>query len=80
MPWKPHYSAPLAPSHTSQRLNNITTSGVQALDTRDNLTGLAKARFDSQRIKTNKALLDFARQVADDDLLPTRLPDGVKKA
>jgi hypothetical protein len=43
IPWKPHFSAPLTPSHTSQRLNDITTSGLQALDARDNLTGLAKA-------------------------------------
>src|SRR5438876_12006325 len=40
---------------------------------------LVKARFDNQLIKTNKALLDFAGQVAEDDLLPTRLPDKIKK-
>jgi hypothetical protein len=40
---------------------------------------LTKARFDGQLIKINKALLDFARQVTEDDLLPTRLPDKVKK-
>lgn len=60
-------------------MNDIIASGLQALDARDNLTGLAKARFDSQLIKTNKALLDFARQVTEDDLLPIRLPDKVKK-
>jgi hypothetical protein len=49
------------------------------LTARDTLTGLAKARFDSQLLKTNKALLEFADQVAQDDLLPTRLPDMVKK-
>jgi hypothetical protein len=49
------------------------------LTARDNLTGLAKARFDSQLRKTNKALLEFADQVAQDDLLPTRLLDKVKK-
>ena len=46
---------------------------------RDTLTGLVKARFDNQLFKTNKALLEFADQVAQDDLLPTRLPDRVKK-
>ena len=46
---------------------------------RDGLTGLAKARFDNQLIKTNKALLEFAGQVAKDNLLPTHLPDKVKK-
>ena len=30
-------------------------------------------------MKTNNALLQFAGQVAEDDLLPTRLPDKVKK-
>jgi hypothetical protein len=30
-------------------------------------------------MKTNKVLLGFAGQVAEDDLLPTRLPDKVKK-
>jgi hypothetical protein len=49
------------------------------LTARDTLTGLAKARFDNQLFKTNKALLEFAGQVAQDDLLPTRLPDKVKK-
>ena len=46
---------------------------------RDTLTGLAKARFDNQLLKTNKALLEFADQIAQDDLLPTRLSDKVKK-
>ena len=46
---------------------------------KDTLTGLAKARFNNQLFKTNKALLEFADQVAQDDLLPTRLPDKVKK-
>jgi hypothetical protein len=50
------------------------------LTPRDTLTVLAKARFDSQLLKTNKALLEFADQVAQDDLLPTRLPDKVKKS
>jgi hypothetical protein len=78
-PWKPHYhnSAPTLP--TSQHLNDITATCLQVLTTRDGLTGLARARFDSQLIKTNKALLEFAGQVAQDDLLPTRLPDKVNK-
>lgn len=67
-------------SHTSQRLNDITASGLQVLRARDNLIGLAKARFESQLVKTNNALLQFAGQVAEDDLLPTRLPDKVKKS
>jgi hypothetical protein len=32
MPWKPRYSVPLTPSHTSQRLNDITTIGLQTPD------------------------------------------------
>jgi hypothetical protein len=78
-PWKPHYhdSAPTLP--TSQRLNDITATGLQVLTARDGLTGLARARFDNQLVKTNKALLGFAGQVAQDDLLPTRLPDKVNK-
>ena len=60
MPWKLHYSAPLAVPYASQRLNDITISGLQVLDARDNLIGLAKVRFDNQLMKTNKALLDFA--------------------
>ena|SRR2546423_12719260 len=43
------------------------------------LTGLAKARWESQLIKTNRALADYAGQLAQDDLLPTRLPDKVQK-
>jgi hypothetical protein len=44
------------------------------------LTGLTKARWESQLIKTNRALADYAGQLAQDDLLPTRLPDKVQKA
>jgi len=80
VPWKPQYSIPPTPiSHTSQRSNDITASGLQVLRARDGLTGLARARFESQLVKTNNALLQFAGQVAEDDLLPTRLPDKVKK-
>ena len=53
--------------------------GQQVMQAQDKLTGLAKAHFEAQLIKTNRALLDFAGQVAQDDLLPTRLPDKVKK-
>ena len=60
-------------------MSDVTASGLQVLRARDNLTGLAKARFESQLVKTNNALLQFAGQVAEDDLLPTRLPDKVKK-
>src|SRR3954453_16592117 len=59
--------------------SDLTATGLQVLTVRDTLTGLAKARFDNQLFKTNKALLEFAGQVAQDDLLPTRLPDKVKK-
>jgi len=78
-PWKPQYSTSVSVSATSQRLNDLTATGLQVLTVRDTLTGLAKARFDNQLFKTNKALLEFADQVAQDDLLPTRLPDKVKK-
>jgi hypothetical protein len=46
---------------------------------RDTLTGLAGARFDNQLFKANKPLLEFADQVAQNDLLPTCLLDNVKK-
>jgi hypothetical protein len=49
------------------------------MQAREGLTGLAKARFEEQLMKTNKALLSFAQQVTDEDLLPTRLPDKVQK-
>jgi len=52
-------------SRTSQRLSDVTASGLQVLRARDNLTGLAKARFESQLVKTNNALLQFAGPVAD---------------
>jgi hypothetical protein len=47
------------------------------LTARDSLSGLIKARFDNQLVKTNKALIEFAEQVIKDDLLSTRLPDKV---
>ena len=43
------------------------------------LTGLGKARFVVQLVKTNRALLSFAEQVTHDDLLPARLSDKVKQ-
>jgi hypothetical protein len=43
------------------------------------LTGLAKVRFEVQLVKTNRTLLTFAEQVTHDDLLPTHLPDKLKK-
>ena len=43
------------------------------------MIGLAKARFESQLVKTNRALVNYAGQLAQDDLLPTRLPDKVQK-
>jgi hypothetical protein len=49
------------------------------LTAREGLIGLAKARFDNQLLKTNKALLEFVDKVAQDDFLFTRLPDKVKK-
>ena len=82
-PWKPQYGSSaheLFAPHISQRLNDITATGLQVLTARDGLSGLARARFDNQLVKTNKALLEFAGQVAKDDLLPTRLPDKVQKA
>jgi hypothetical protein len=78
-PWKPQYSTSANAVAVSQRLNDLTASGLQVLTARDNLTGLAKARFDNQLFQTNKALLEFADQVAQDDLLPTRLPNKIKK-
>jgi hypothetical protein len=74
-PWKPQYSTSASAFATSQRLNDLTATGLRVLTARDTLTGLAKARFDNQLLKTNKALLEFADQVAQDDLLaytPTR--------
>jgi hypothetical protein len=61
-PWKPQYedSTPeLFASHTSQRLNDITATELQVLTARDGLSGLARARFDNQLVKTNKALVEF---------------------
>ena len=43
------------------------------------MTGLAKVRFDSQLVKTNRALVNYAGQLAQDHLLPTRLPDKAQK-
>jgi hypothetical protein len=42
-------------------------------------TGLAKARFDNQLFKANKALLESGDRVTKHNLLSTRLPEKVKK-
>jgi hypothetical protein len=78
-PWKPQYRDLTPNAFTSQRLNNVTSTGPEVLIARDNLKGLAKARFDAQLVKVNKALVECAEQVTEDDLLPTRLPDKVQK-
>ena len=52
---------------------------MQARIAGDKLTGLVKTRFENQLVKTNRALVDYAGQLAQDDLLPTRLPDKVQK-
>src|SRR5256714_3720979 len=78
LPWKPHYITPRE-SAIQPRSSEISSLGQQVMQAQDTLTGLAKARFEAQLVKTNRALLDFAGQVAQDDLLPTRLPDKVKK-
>ena len=62
------------------KANDITSSTLQARLAGDNLTGLAKARFESQLVKTNKALVNYAGQLAQDDLLPTHLPEKIQKA
>ena len=61
-------------------LNNLcSTSRFNLYRLADSLTGLTKARFESQLVETSKALVDYAGQLAQDDLLPTRLPDRVSK-
>ena len=67
-------------AYISQRVNDITSSTLNARLAGDNLTGLAKVRFESQLVKTNRALVDYAGQLAQDDLLPTRLPEKIQKA
>ena len=49
------------------------------MQTREGLIELAKVRFKEQLMKINKALLSFAQQVTDEDLLLTHLPNKVKK-
>jgi hypothetical protein len=49
------------------------------MEAREGFTGLAKARFEEQLVKTNRALLGFAGQIMDEDLLPIRLPDKIQK-
>jgi hypothetical protein len=79
-PWKPVYGVSTEAAYTSQRANDITSSTLQARLAGDSLTGLAKARFESQLVKTNRALVNYAGQLAQDDLLPTRLPEKIQKA
>ena len=79
IPWKPYYAQSTACNYNSQRGNEITSFTLQARIAGDKLTGLAKVRFESQLVKTNRALVDCAGPLAQDDLLPTRLPDKAQK-
>src|SRR5947207_13348970 len=49
------------------------------MEAREGFTGLTKARFEKQLVKTNRALLSFAEQIMEEDLLPKRLPDKIRK-
>jgi hypothetical protein len=49
------------------------------VEVREGFTGLAKARFEEQLVETNRALLGFAGENMDEDLLPIRLPDKIQK-
>jgi hypothetical protein len=77
--WKPSYGISTEIAYDSRRASDITSSTLQARLAGDALTALAKARFESQLIKTNRALVDYAGQLAQDDLLPTRLPEKIQK-
>ena len=46
---------------------------------REVFISLAKARFEEQLVKINRALLGFAEQIMDEDLLPKWLPDKIRK-
>ena len=48
LPWKPYYSAPQAETYTSQRANDVTNSYLDVRMAGSGLTGLAKARWESQ--------------------------------
>jgi len=78
--WKSYYIWFItAFNYSSQRANEITSSTLQARITGNKLTGLAKVRFDSQLVKTNRALISYAGQLAQDNLLPIHLPDKIQK-
>lgn len=49
------------------------------MEAREGFTGLAKACFEEQLIKINKALLSFAEQIKDEDLLLKQLSDKIQK-
>jgi hypothetical protein len=78
LPWKPYYSAPRE-NYVLQQSNDISSLGRQIIEAQEGFTGLARARFEEQLVKTNRALLGYAEQIRDEDLLPTRLPDKIQK-
>ena len=49
------------------------------MEIRKGFTDLTKTRFKEQLVKTNRALLGFAEQITNKDLLPKRLPDKIQK-
>jgi hypothetical protein len=80
IPWKLRYALPDHNIYISQQANDLTRSDLQIKQAEEQLIGLAKARYEAQVIKTNRALVEFAGMVVQDDLLPTRLPDKIKKS
>jgi hypothetical protein len=56
--WKPYYGTPRE-SYTLQQSNDISSLGQQIMEVREGFIGLAKARFEEQLVKANRALLGF---------------------
>lgn len=61
----------------SPKRNEFTQLGLQALEARDALDGYARYRFDNVAAAAQRNLVDFARELQQDNLHP-RMPDMVK--
>src|SRR5947209_10844816 len=63
---------------TETRLIRNTT--LQARITGESLNGISKGTIRSQLVKTNRALVDYAVQLTQDDLLPKPQSEKAQKA
>ena len=75
--WRPTINIMTLP--ISPPRNQVTHSAQRFLDFRETLSGEVKARADQAMVQVTDDVIRFARQAKEESLLPTEMPEKVKK-